>query len=189
MFASLSNFLKAILNPLFIINMRRGNCRHSDNAVHRCADIMGHIGQEIRLSLICRFCRIKCCLQCHFLLALLLDQIIYISGTDYCDETTVFFLYKRNPCLQIYGSVICMFFVSQRVVFAICTNMIQRQFFDKFTAAFFRNKFLCVTAQSFRPAAIMLTKMLRNSSAVFILCAVSGHGIRFRINEKNGIVL
>ena len=50
MLAGLGDFLQAVHNPVPVINMSSYNSRHTNNAIHRGPDIMGHIGQKLRLG-------------------------------------------------------------------------------------------------------------------------------------------
>ena len=63
MLACPGNLLQTVLNPLFIVNMGRSNGCHADDPIHRRADVMGHIGQEISLCLVFRLRRVKGRLQ------------------------------------------------------------------------------------------------------------------------------
>ena len=133
MFAGIRDFLQAVFYPFLIINMGCRYGSHSNDAIHRRAYIVGHIGQEIRLCPVCFFRCVKCRTQGHFLLPLFFYQIINISGSHYYSKTAVSLLYKCHPCLKIYDLIIFQFFISKGIIFSICPEMLQRQFFHKLT--------------------------------------------------------
>ena len=54
---------QAVMHLLHIVHIGHGNRRHSHDAVHRCADIMAHIGKELTLGLARLICLIFCLFQ------------------------------------------------------------------------------------------------------------------------------
>ncbi len=47
------NFLQTVAHLLLVVDMSRGNRSHAHNGIHRCADIVAHVGQEYTLCLRC----------------------------------------------------------------------------------------------------------------------------------------
>ena len=56
------NLTQTVQNPLWILHMIHGNLGHTQDSVHRCADVMRHTVQEHTLSLIRFLSRLVCSL-------------------------------------------------------------------------------------------------------------------------------
>ena len=54
---------QAVLDLLRVVLIGNGNCRHSNNGIHRCTDIMAHIGKELAFCLIGKKRLLPCLLQ------------------------------------------------------------------------------------------------------------------------------
>ena len=106
MLAGPGNFLQTVFQTLCIVDMGRGNGGHTDNPIHGCTDIVGHIGQKLCLGPVGSLRHIVRCLQRQLLLAFFLDQVIHISGSDHSHKITVTFLNKGYSCLKIHDTVV-----------------------------------------------------------------------------------
>ena len=60
----LCDLAKALDHPVLTLDIRTRNGGQANDCIHRCTDIMGHIGEEFRLGAACVFrCPVRI-LQC-----------------------------------------------------------------------------------------------------------------------------
>ena len=60
----LCDLAKALDHPVLTLDIRTRNGGQANDCIHRCTDIMGHIGEEFRLGAACVFRRPVRILQC-----------------------------------------------------------------------------------------------------------------------------
>ena len=186
--AGLGNLLQTVFHTLLFVQTGHGDSGHADDAVHRGANVMGHIGEKVGLSLVGGLRGVIGRLQCHFLLAFLPDQVIYIPRSDHSHETAVLLMDKGHSRLKVKVSAICKLFIDKRIVISVFFYMLQRQLFNKFTATGIRYQFLGIPKNHLRPAVVMFANVLRDSPSVLFLPAVNRNRISIRIDKQNRIV-
>ncbi len=70
---------ETVHHPVPVIDMGAGNGRHTDDGVHGCADIVAHLGQEIRLGVIGSLRPLGSKGKQFLLLLLVFDHLIYAA--------------------------------------------------------------------------------------------------------------
>jgi len=58
------NFTETFNDSVLALNICSCNCCQADNGIHRCPDIVGHIGKEFCFRTVCIFCRPVSLFQC-----------------------------------------------------------------------------------------------------------------------------
>ena len=133
--AGLGDLAQAVAHALWVVDVGGGDGGHADDAVHGRADVVAHVGEEVRLGLVGGLCGVEGLLQGLLLLAFALDEVVDAARADDGDAVPVGLPHERDARLQVDDAAVVGVLVGEGVVLAVVAQVLDRELLEELRAA------------------------------------------------------